>query len=49
MDKNMQDQNCVKQSWTKPELVELQDGTGSIQNSFNAGTDGNIGASTSLS
>jgi hypothetical protein len=49
MDKNSQEKNFVKQSWTKPELVELQDGTESIQNSFNIGSDGAGGVSTSLS
>ncbi|WP_438727120.1 hypothetical protein ACR9YC_10055 [Parasphingorhabdus sp. DH2-15] len=49
MDKNMQDQNCVKQSWTKPELVELQEGCGSIEAGFAPGTDGDGGISTSQS
>ncbi len=49
MNANMQSQDNVKQLWTKPELVKLQEGCESIEISFAPGTDGSIGASTSES
>ena len=45
MNANMQSEDNVKQSWTKPELVKLQEGCESIESGFAAGSDG-IGASS---
>ncbi len=49
MNANMQSEDNVKQRWTKPELVELQKGCGSIESGFASGSDGAGGPTTSQS